>query len=93
MVGQPKTEHVAKKFVWCQWDAGNQQLFYLHLRHHGNEDKQPLLSCLQFYSGAQHDAVVGEDYILLPLNTWKWAVQSLTFKAPNKNCSRRLFNL
>ena len=57
-MGQPKTEHVAKKFVWCQWDAGNQQLFYIHLRHHGDEDKQPLLSCLQFYSGAQHDAVV-----------------------------------
>ena len=58
MMGQPKTEHVAKKFVWCQWDAGSQQLFYIHLRHHGDEDKQPLLSCLQFYSGAQHDAVV-----------------------------------
>lgn len=63
MIGQPKTEHVAKKFVWCQWDAGSQQLFYIHLRHHGSEDKQSLLSCLQFYSGAQHDAVLD-----VPLN-------------------------
>ena len=73
-MGQPKTEHVAKKFVWCQWDAGNQQLFFIHLRHHGDEDKQPLLSCLQFYSGAQYDAVVSLTGLDLSLCTKKFIV-------------------
>ncbi|KAK3579419.1 hypothetical protein CHS0354_029728 [Potamilus streckersoni] len=63
MRGQPKTEQIVKKFVWCQWDAVNQRLFYIYFRSRGDEDKDPILACLQFYSNARHD-----NMLEVPLN-------------------------
>ena len=58
MKGQPKTQQVAKKFVWCQWDAANQLLYYIHHRKGGNGEKQPVLTCLQFHGQALYDNLV-----------------------------------
>ncbi|KAL4225882.1 hypothetical protein ACF0H5_013870 [Mactra antiquata] len=58
MRGQPKTEQIARKFMWCQWDNINQQLFYLHYRSDGHGNKQHLLTCLQFFNDAAHDHVL-----------------------------------
>ncbi|XP_045167319.2 protein pigeon-like isoform X2 [Mercenaria mercenaria] len=73
MRGQPKTEQVAKKFSWCQWDSQNQQLFYILSRRDGNNVKQHLLSCVQFYNSAAHDHVLD-----VPLN----------FPIPSKSSGR-----
>ncbi|KAL3853844.1 hypothetical protein ACJMK2_017344, partial [Sinanodonta woodiana] len=58
MSGQPKTKQIVKKYVWCQWDAVNQRLFYIYFRSHGDKDKEPVLACLQFYSNARHDIML-----------------------------------
>jgi len=61
MRGQPKTEQVGKRFIWCQWDSLNQQLMFIHQRKDGKDDggkRQHMLTCVLFYSSALYDNVV-----------------------------------
>lgn len=67
-----KTELIVKSFVWCQWDAKIQSLFYIHLKQstrislEKEEDEKvtiPTLSAFQF-----HDDVPTETVLNIPLN-------------------------
>ncbi|XP_052285833.1 protein pigeon-like isoform X10 [Dreissena polymorpha] len=63
MRGQPNTEQIGKKFVWCQWDSSTQTLFYIHKRKDPNNQRPPMLTCIQLYSNAHHENVLD-----VPLN-------------------------
>ncbi|WAR24955.1 GSAP-like protein [Mya arenaria] len=63
MKGQPKTEQIGKKFVWCQWDSGKQMLFYIHQSMDDSGAKQHILSSVQMYNNGLHDMVLD-----VPLN-------------------------
>ncbi|KAL8623013.1 hypothetical protein ACOMHN_067319 [Nucella lapillus] len=62
MSGQPTTEQIVRKFLWCQWDALNQRLYYINtVRHTGShvDSIAHKLSALQFHSGGKVDNMVG----------------------------------
>ncbi|XP_078000482.1 gamma-secretase-activating protein-like [Glandiceps talaboti] len=53
MSGQPRTKQIAKRFLWAQWDASTQRLYYLQRKkrrnsHHGSQGEDVLLTCLEF---------------------------------------------
>ncbi|XP_033745955.1 protein pigeon-like isoform X2 [Pecten maximus] len=61
MSDQPSTEQMTKKFYWCQWDAIQQRLYYVHYHRYGtgdNQQIQPYITSVQFYDKAQHDNVL-----------------------------------
>ncbi|BFZ09054.1 hypothetical protein BsWGS_12093 [Bradybaena similaris] len=61
MSGQPKTEQVVRKFVWCQWDTSQQRLHYIeNIRSGGNSEHQPTqkLSTIQFRSMGKYENMI-----------------------------------
>ncbi|CAG5116748.1 unnamed protein product [Candidula unifasciata] len=66
MSGQPKTEQVVRKFVWCQWDTTQQRLHYIeNVRSEVNGEPQitQKLSTIQFRSMGKY-----ENMIDIPIN-------------------------
>ena len=64
MSGQPTTEQIVRRFVWCQWDAVTQRLYYIHNKRlnnsHGPDSMGHKLSTIQFHSGNKFDNMVCE---------------------------------
>ena len=62
MSGQPTTEQIVRKFVWCQRDAGTQRLYYIHKvrqsSSHATEVIGHKLSAIQFHSDDKFDNMV-----------------------------------
>ncbi|KAH9496359.1 hypothetical protein Btru_010715 [Bulinus truncatus] len=64
MSGQPKTEQVVRKFVWCQWDAQYQRLHYIqNVRLDNSITVSHSVSTLQFNSGGKADVMIS-----IPIN-------------------------
>ncbi|GFO44963.1 protein pigeon [Plakobranchus ocellatus] len=70
MSGQPKTEQVVRKFVWCQWDVLHQRLHFIqNLRADGGsgaavgngagvDGVQQKMSTIQFYSRGKYEGLI-----------------------------------
>lgn len=61
MSGQPVTEQIVRKFVWMQWDAHHQRLYYVYNVRHDNAKADTVkqrLSTIQFYGGGKYDNMV-----------------------------------
>ncbi|KAK7102915.1 protein pigeon-like [Littorina saxatilis] len=62
MSGQPTTEQIVRKFVWGQWDAGSQRLYYIHnVRQSSGGPSDGVghrLSVIQFHSGNKFDNMI-----------------------------------
>ena len=76
MSGQPKTEQVVRKFVWCQWDVLHQRLHFIqNLRADSNgvgatngsgvEGVQQKMSTIQFYSRGKYEGLVSISYVIV----------------------------
>nr|KAI8739763.1 protein pigeon-like [Biomphalaria glabrata] len=64
MSGQPKTEQIVRKFVWCQWDAQYQRLHYIHNVRQANSDTVSHSMCtLQFKNNGKADNMIS-----IPIN-------------------------
>ncbi|CAH1265240.1 GSAP [Branchiostoma lanceolatum] len=48
MCGQPRTEVLAKRFQWAQWDHQRQRLYYLSQKKKNSNSKMTF-TCMQFY--------------------------------------------
>ncbi|XP_035676326.1 gamma-secretase-activating protein-like isoform X2 [Branchiostoma floridae] len=48
MCGQPRTEVLAKRFQWAQWDHQRQRLYYLSQKKK-NSNSKLTFTCMQFY--------------------------------------------
>ncbi|XP_076447468.1 protein pigeon-like [Babylonia areolata] len=61
MSGQPTTEQVVRRFVWCQWDANHQRLYYIHNVRPTNGHADSIghkLSAIQFHSAGKFDNMI-----------------------------------
>lgn len=60
MSGQPKTEQIVRKFVWCQWDVQHQRLHYIqNVRvENGGEAVQQKMTSIQFYDKGKYESMV-----------------------------------
>ncbi|XP_025107869.1 protein pigeon-like isoform X2 [Pomacea canaliculata] len=61
MSGQPVTEQIVRKFVWMQWDAHHQRLYYVYNVRHDNAKADTVkqrLSTIQFYGGGKYDNMI-----------------------------------
>ncbi|XP_059179604.1 protein pigeon-like [Physella acuta] len=60
MSGQPKTEQIVRKFVWCQWDVQHQRLHYIqNVRvENGSEAVQQKMTSVQFYDKGKYESMI-----------------------------------
>ncbi|XP_078676801.1 gamma-secretase-activating protein-like [Branchiostoma floridae x Branchiostoma belcheri] len=64
MCGQPRTEVLAKRFQWAQWDHQRQRLYYLSQKKKNSSSKLTF-TCMQFYE--KHPPEVMME-VQLPIN-------------------------
>ena len=61
MSGQPTRDQIVRKFMWCQWEAVSQRLYYIHNVRQGSSQAESVghkLSAIQFHSGGRFDNMV-----------------------------------